>query len=52
MRTKHFKWVAKLLAYIIEDRWAGASFKGAAKDEQKIFAGCFELGSLKLADNL
>ena len=35
---EQFKWVGKRLAHIVEDRWTDASFKGAAMDEQKIFA--------------
>ena len=38
MCTKPFKWVGKRLAHIFEGGWTGASFEGAAKDGQKIFA--------------
>ena len=38
MRTNQLKWVGKRLAHIFEGGWTGASFKGSAKDEQKIFA--------------
>jgi hypothetical protein len=35
LRTKQFKWTGKRLAHIFEGGWADASFRGAAKDEQK-----------------
>ena len=38
MHTKQFKWVGKRLAHIFEGGWVGASFKGAAKGEENIFA--------------
>ena len=38
MHTEQVKLFGKHLALIFEDGWAGASFKGAVKDESKIFA--------------